>query len=501
MPAPQDQERCTLCKNDNNEEMVSCDICKSWAHYECAGVSAEILEFAWHCAQCDLQGVTRKIYDRFMKEREARIEANKSLKTMLEKMEKLQADQAILLAEKEAKMLEFGNALKEREGFAIKVQSLLTTIQEDQALLLEQTNKNEQVLGKLKVLMDQKSKKEESSLGGPNISESDPIFAKLLEQLHDDAQKNINSRNSSLNSGGMENLSVILGRSLIQELPDFHGDEFEWAFFESVYNSSCTEGKFSDAQNIGRLRKVIKGEAKNFVNDQLMFSTKPSEIIDQLRLKYGDTSVILTRRLNELTSHPAVTKVNDVTLPKLANKVRIFVATAKSLKKENDLNQDYALNLIADKLRNTTYYIQWKRKKLANAALNIEDFGEFLQDKVREMPPDLRLGVPSSSGHDKNRDSKHHNGRVNVHSEGSKNIRCIKCGESHFMWKCPSFLAMNLEDKWKFVRNKRICRSCLSSVDHHQNDCPYQRPCGVSGCPGIHNRVLHYQLKSAEKQP
>lgn len=354
MPKPDDEVTfCTLCKDKNTEEMVSCDICHSWAHYKCAEVTEEIMDFAWHCQQCDPQGVTRKIYNRFMKERAARIEANQSLKEMLEKMEKLQADQASLLAEKEAKMQEFGEALKEKEGFAKNVQDLLTTIQEEQAQLLEQTTENDEVLKKLKDLLEQKPKSD-GSPSSPAGSEDGKSLAELfkeLQQLHDVVHKNTSSRNSTFNNTALDNLSVIMGRSLVQELPEFKGDEFEWAYFESVYNSSTAAGKFDDVQNIGRLRKAIKGEAKSLVNDQLMFSTKASEIMDQLRLKYGDTSVILTRRLNELTKLPCVTRVNDPSLPKLANKVRVFVATAKSLKKENDLNQDYALNLIADKLK------------------------------------------------------------------------------------------------------------------------------------------------------
>lgn len=504
MPRPQETESCTLCTSDNDEEMVSCDICHSWAHYACAEVKEDILEFSWHCPQCDPQGVTRKIYDRFMKERDARVEANQSLKIMLERMEKFQADQTHSQDQKDIKLHKFDDALKEREGFAKNVHDLLTTIQGDQAQLLEQTNKNDQVLEKLKTLLDQKSKTDENSLKGPHSSEDGPSFEELLEQLqelHAATHRNIKSKDSSFNNSAMEDLIVVLSRSLIQELPEFYGDEFHWAYFEAVFDSTTKDGKFTEEQNVARLRKAIKGNAKEFVHDQLMFSTKASEIIDTLRSKYGDTSVILTRRLNELISHAAVTKVNDVMLPILANKVRIFVATAKSLKKEDDLNQDYALNLIADKFRNTTYYTQWKRKKLANPALNLEDLGEFLQDKVREMPPDLKLGVPSSAGYDKSRDPRKQKARLMLHSETSKQHQCLKCGESHPMWRCPDFIAMNLDEKWNFVRSKRICRCCLSSADHHQNQCPWKKQCGVSGCKGMHNRVLHYTLQSTVKSP
>jgi len=501
MPGPKDDQSCTLCTNDNTEEMVSCDVCDAWAHYDCAGVTADILDFPWHCLTCDPQSVTRKVYDRFMKEREARIEANEKLEKIVGKMEKLQADQATLFAEKEASIKTLHEALKTEEGFAQGVLNLLSSIQEDQNRLIEQTHNNDQVLDKLKNLMDTKSGIVENPLGGPNKSEDGSRSAELLEKLkklREDSEKSKSSNISSNDNSAMENLFVVLGRSLIQKLPDFYGDEFEWAYFESVFNSTTKAGKYSEEENVARLRQAIKGEAKSFVNDQLMFSTKASEIMDQLRLRFGDTSVVLTRRMNDLISHPAVTKVNDVQLPKLANKLRIFVATAKCLQKENDLNQDYALSLIADKLKNTTYYIQWKRKKLAKSSLNLEDFGEFLQEKVREMPPDLQLGVPLNSGCAQNRDlKKQHKGKFMMHVEASK--QCLKCGNSHFMWKCPEFVAMSLEERWNFVRTKRICRCCVSTIEHHQNNCPWKKACGVSGCKALHNRILHYVKKPEEK--
>lgn len=80
------------------------------------------------------------------------------------------------------------------------------------------------------------------------------------------------------------------------------------------------------------------------------------------------------------------------------------------------------------------------------------------------------------------------------------NIKCLKCGNSHYMWNCPDFRALTLDGKWEFVRAKRLCRCCISSADHHQRNCPRKKSCGVSGCTANHNRILHFTEEASEEK-
>nr|XP_029725564.1 uncharacterized protein LOC115265271 [Aedes albopictus] len=43
---------CRVCRADDNEEMVRCDMCIKWFHFACVGVTQAIENEPWNCAEC-----------------------------------------------------------------------------------------------------------------------------------------------------------------------------------------------------------------------------------------------------------------------------------------------------------------------------------------------------------------------------------------------------------------------------------------------------------------
>ena len=46
---------CIKCVAPDNDEMVQCDICDRWCHFECANVKADIANKDWVCSVCSLK--------------------------------------------------------------------------------------------------------------------------------------------------------------------------------------------------------------------------------------------------------------------------------------------------------------------------------------------------------------------------------------------------------------------------------------------------------------
>lgn len=46
--------------------------------------------------------------------------------------------------------------------------------------------------------------------------------------------------------------------------------------------------------------------------------------------------------------------------------------------------------------------------------------------------------------------------------KGKKKYKCISCGGSHQLFFCPIYLGATLEDRWSYVKSKRLCQLCLS---------------------------------------
>ena len=62
---------------------------------------------------------------------------------------------------------------------------------------------------------------------------------------------------------------------------------------------------------------------------------------------------------------------------------------------------------------------------------------------------------------------------------------------AHKLHGCPKFLALDISDRSKFVKTKRLCYKCLSSR-HKTNECQRTNCCLKKGCKGTyHYTLLH----------
>ena len=66
----------------------------------------------------------------------------------------------------------------------------------------------------------------------------------------------------------------------------------------------------------------------------------------------------------------------------------------------------------------------------------------------------------------------------------------------HHIWQCKAFKKKSIDDRYKTVKEKKLCFSCLKS-NHQIKDCK-TRKYGIDGCEKVHNRLLHKAVKSLD---
>ena len=79
----------------------------------------------------------------------------------------------------------------------------------------------------------------------------------------------------------------------------------------------------------------------------------------------------------------------------------------------------------------------------------------------------------------------------NTNSSGSSEKKgCPMCkSHEHIAEKCAEFTKLSVNERWKFVKEMKLCRRCL--VAHTRWPCEGE-VCGVHGCQKRHHRLLHY---------
>ena len=79
---------------------------------------------------------------------------------------------------------------------------------------------------------------------------------------------------------------------------------------------------------------------------------------------------------------------------------------------------------------------------------------------------------------------------------------CVLCnnGTVHFLYHCPEFKRMKVEDKWSFVKSKKLCFNCLSNL-HMVSACQSTKGCQIKDCQKRHHSSLHRTFESQTQSP
>ncbi|XP_051858691.1 uncharacterized protein LOC127565208 [Drosophila albomicans] len=141
--------------------------------------------------------------------------------------------------------------------------------------------------------------------------------------------------------------------------------------------------------------------------------------------------------------------------------------------------------------------LDWGRHRLANQSVNMATFDNWLFNVAMcasmVTPYDVgrttsakaskeRLFVHSVSDNNEETQPRQHHGE-------SEKTTCPKCGGTHRLSECVDFRALNVKQRWEFVKSKRLCFCCFWR--HLVRNCKAKETCGVDGCKSIHHVLLH----------
>ena len=83
------------------------------------------------------------------------------------------------------------------------------------------------------------------------------------------------------------------------------------------------------------------------------------------------------------------------------------------------------------------------------------------------------------------------------------NLTCYLCSKNHLLKNCFAFRNKSLNDKYEFMKQKRLCFNCFKQ-GHVAKFCCQAKVCRVEGCQGKHHKLLHRSSKCEKektKQP
>ncbi|KAI8429320.1 hypothetical protein MSG28_007815 [Choristoneura fumiferana] len=172
-----------------------------------------------------------------------------------------------------------------------------------------------------------------------------------------------------------------------RELPYFTGDSIEWLHFKSAYDESTSICKFSDSENLWRLRKSLRGDAKEAVTDLLIGNTPPAAVMEALELRFGRPEVIILNLTTQLKKLPALPTTYQYDLINFSIKVNNCIATIRALNQQDYLRSPELASAVLSKLPSTLIgkWTDFAYQKLAEGKPRLEILGTFLKHEAEML--------------------------------------------------------------------------------------------------------------------
>jgi hypothetical protein len=313
-------------------------------------------------------------------------------------------------------------------------------------------------------------------------------------------------------------MSKLLARQTVRDLPAFSGDALEWPLFYSQFKATNEICHYSEAENVARLMKCLKGKARESVSALLVSATGLDKIISTLKLRFGRQDHLIEIMLCKIRSINNIRHDDINGLIEYATSVQNIVAAMTLTDETGHLTNTTLIREIISKLPSILQY-QWSfyiydhnygrqvtlqtvsdwLMKTANAATNIAPITAMPYEKPsRWMESQAAARRPYKPAEKQSRQISSVL-TVNQHSNSKSTAsKCVMCENNHLIEDCPDFRTLTIDARWEYVTTKKLCFSCLSPR-HQMSQCRNKKKCKC--CDRLHHSLLHAEPRKPDPEP
>lgn len=331
----------------------------------------------------------------------------------------------------------------------------------------------------------------------------------ILSGTNVGSQSHVPSVVSARQSGYVPNSSMTLSKTQIaarhvfKDLPEFHGRAEEWPIFLSALKNSTEACGYSDSENLGRLQKSLKGEAKDLVHSRLIHASSVPGVIETLHLMFGRPNLIIHKFLDKINKTPSPKSDDLSSLIKFAISVQNLCGTIESSGQLEYLQNPILIHTLTDKLP-TQIQLNWAYFKFGAGDVDLSVMGQWLYQLAQVATDDVN---PSALKFNDKKDRKENQKdqqltHSNAHSESGsikksqsssmEKSTCPACSYNQKLESCKKFKQSSVEERWVLVKQSKICGRCFGN--HHFFKCQSKKKCGHEGCKANHHVMLHNSI-------
>ncbi|XP_050518407.1 uncharacterized protein LOC126892767 [Diabrotica virgifera virgifera] len=278
--------------------------------------------------------------------------------------------------------------------------------------------------------------------------------------------------------------NVLLPRIKLQT---FSGEFQFWVSFKNSFNATiANNASLSDGQKFHFLKASLQGYAASCIEGLESVDQPFQKAWDLLCDRFDKKQFLIDSHFKSLLNLTMMQKdnYNYASFRNMLDEISKHLTSLEGIDVPKEkLYDSFMIHILINKFQKNTIR-EWKETKVANDLPTLEHFINFLKNKtdiLQSLDESQTAKSQSSSS------NKYHNRSNNLVHFAVKN-RCNFCRKEHSIYKCPTFKALSVEERFREVRKLKLCENCLLS-GHDKRNCKFG-PCPVCKTHK-HNTLLH----------
>lgn len=276
----------------------------------------------------------------------------------------------------------------------------------------------------------------------------------------------------------------------LHDLPEFSGQPERWPKFNVAYNETTRNYNYTNLENLMRLQKALKGDAKTKVETFLIHPDSVGQVMATLEFHYGRPEVLIRSQIAKVRAFPQITGRKMYELVNFSTMVSNLTAFLENANATPHLSNPTLIEELVNKLPPYKKE-EWMKHSLQNLGHypSVRQFSTWLQEVATYIA--LATKADKTDAHCNKKDKMNPSFTITMENRLTK---CLLCQQNHKLYQCNNFKELTTSDRWKFVKGKNLCFCCLLA-GHNLQNCRTKRQCGLSKCFKYHNRLLHENNK------
>ena len=297
------------------------------------------------------------------------------------------------------------------------------------------------------------------------------------------------------------------------DLPVFDGDAIQYCDFIRAFENLIERKTSSSSARLYYLVQYTSGQVQQLMRSCL--SMKEDEGYREARKllleRYGQAYKIATAFVDRIANGPPIKAEDGPGLQKFSILLTSCSNTLTEIGYISKLENPDGLRKIVDRLP-FSLKLKWRElvdttMQRENRDVTVKDITSFIETRARVANNPIFGKLSCEKRNDSAKNRKQHPSARNCATHGklippgvanTKYVKCPLCDANHWLSQCDAFKKMNLDDRYKFVRMKKLCINCLIP-GHFVRDCLKKSFCRVQDCTDKHSTFLH--LKEHKTRP